>query len=327
MNFNDIIGQRDVTQSLLNAIRRDRIGHAWLFSGPAGIGKRMVAGIFAGLLLCGAPQGDRVCGGCQACMLYENGSNPDFLRVAPEGASIGIDEIRRIQGDVSIKPMYSKRKVYVIENADRMTAQAQNCLLKTLEEPPPFAVILLTVENYEAMLETVRSRVLRLNFKKNAPEEVQKAVRMRFPQAAGGLEFITAYADGRIGVALELAGSGEFMQLRDKTMGMLSGIKSKSLSSVLESASFFEENKDSVELVLDIMTSYYRDLLVARETGNENILINSDKKDMIFINAKAYGPRKLLADIEQIGAAGRALKQNANYQLAIDHMLIKLQED
>lgn len=327
MNFDDIIGQRDVTQSLLNAILKDRVGHAYLFSGPAGIGKRTVARIFANQLLCGDMRDGRACGRCQACTLYDNGSNPDFCRVASDGAAIGVDEIRRIQSDVSIRPMYSKRKIYVIENADRMTAQAQNCLLKTLEEPPPFAVIILTVGNFEAMLETVRSRVLRLNFKKYTPEQVRQAVRESFPEAAGSLEFITAYAGGNIGVALELAGSEEFMLLREKTLGMLAGIKRKPLSGIFEFTSFFEESRESIDLILDIMASYYRDLLVAREGSNENILINSDKKDMIIINAEAYKPRKLLTDIEQIAATGRALRQNANYQLAIDHMLIKLRED
>ena len=327
MNFDDMIGQKEVTGSLLNSLFRDRVGHAYIFSGSAGIGKRTVAGIFAGLLLCTDLNEGKVCGICQACLLYGNGSNPDFRRIWSEEASIGIDEIREIQGDVTLRPMYSKRKVYIIENADKMTVQAQNCLLKTLEEPPPYVVIMLTVSNYEAMLETIRSRSLRLSFKKYTQEQVRQAIESSCASGATGLDFITAYADGVIGTALELAGSEEFVHLREKTIGMLSKIRGTSLSDVFGLSSFFEENRDSIDLIFEIMVVYYRDLLVARETGNENMLINSDKKDIIFINAKAYKPQKLLADIDQIDAARRALKQNANYQLAIDNMLIKLQED
>lgn len=327
MGFDDMIGQKEVTGSLQNSLLRDRVGHAYIFSGPAGIGKRTAAGIFAGLLLCMDLNDGEACGRCQACLLYGNDSNPDFRRIRSEEASIGVDEIRKIQEDVVLRPMYSRRKVYIIENADTMTVQAQNCLLKTLEEPPPYVIIILTVSNYEAMLETIRSRSLRLNFKKYTDEQVRQAVERSCGTAFSGLDFITAYAGGVIGTALELAGSGDFVRLREKTIGILSKIRGAGLSDVLGLSAFFEENRDSIDLVFDIMVVYYRDLLVARETGNENMLINSDKKDMIFINAKAYKPWKLLADIDAIDAAHRALKQNANYQLVIDNMLVKLQED
>lgn len=327
MNFDDITGQKEVTGGLLNSLLRDRVGHAYIFNGPAGIGKRTVAGIFAGLLLCTDIHEGKACGICQACLLYGSGSNPDFRRTWLEDASIGVDEIREIQGDVIVRPMYSKRKVYIIENADKMTVQAQNCLLKTLEEPPSYVVIILTVSNYEAMLETIRSRSLRLSFKKYTYEQVRQIVRSRCVNGIAGMDFITGYADGVPGIALELAGSEEFIHLREKTIGILSKIHEASLSEVFGLSSFFEENRDSVDLVFEIMLMYYRDLLVARETGNENMLINSDKKDIIFINSKACKPQKLLADIDQICAARRALKQNAGYQLVIDNMLIKLQED
>lgn len=327
MNFDDIIGQMEVKHTLLNSLLRDRVGHAYIFNGPPGIGKRTVAAIFAGLLLCTDLREGKACGRCQACLLYGGGSNPDFRRTWTEETGIGVDEIREIQGDVAVRPMYSKRKVYIIENADKMTVQAQNCLLKTLEEPPSYVVIILTVSNYEAMLETIRSRSMRLTFKKYTDEQVRQAVRSSCAEVNAGMDFITAYAGGVIGAALELAGSEEFAVLREKTVDMLAKIRGAGLSEVLGFSSFFEENRDSIDLVLEMMAVYYRDLLVARETGNENMLINSDKKDIILINAEAYKPRRLLDHIGHIEAARRALKQNANYQLAIDNMLIKLQED
>ena len=135
------------------------------------------------------------------------------------------------------------------------------------------------------------------------------------------------YADGVIGTALELAGTEEFIALREKTIKILNHIKNVKLSEIFEAYGFFEENRDDFDIILDMMTVFYRDMLVAKETGNENILINSDKKDIIFNNARAYSPQQLVAGIEQIEAARRAVKQNANFQLAVEHMLIKLQED
>jgi DNA polymerase III subunit delta' len=327
MNFNNIIGQTEIILNLKNSLTNDRIGHAYIFSGPVGIGKRTVAEIFASLLLCRNPLDGSVCGKCQACMLLESGSNPDFRRIQAEGASIGVEEIRDIQGDVVVRPMYSPRKVYIIEEADKMTVQAQNCLLKTLEEPPPYVVIILTASNYEALLETIRSRSQRLKFKKNSYEQVRQAIEHKYGKEIKGIEFAASYADGVIGTALELAGTGEIIQLREKTAGLLAGLQHSKLSDIFNVFGFFEENREYVDIIFDMMVLFYRDMIIMKETGNEKLLINSDKKDIILNNAPAFPVQKLVANIDLIEAARRAIKQNANYQLAIENMLIKLRED
>lgn len=326
MGFDKIIGQEEVISSLDDALKNDRIGHAYIFSGSAGIGKKTVAGIFAALLLCDAPGISSPCGVCQACRLFESGANPDFRLIKAEGASIGVDEIREVQGSVAMKPMYSKRKVFIIEDADKMTVQAQNCLLKTLEEPPSHVVLILTASNYESLLETIRSRSQRLSFKKNTHSQVRQILIEKYGNEAKGMEFAAAYADGIIGTALDLVGTGEFLNLREKTFDIVNRIKNTGMSGIFYLYSFFEDNKDDFEVILDMMLTFYRDMLVSRETGNEKILINSDKRDIIFNNARKYSPQQLVAGIEQVEAARRAVKQNANYQLAVEHMLIKLQE-
>lgn len=327
MNFSEIVGQEEIIKSLEKAVNSGRIGHAYVFTGPSGIGKRTVASIFAGMLLCDMPEYSQPCSRCQACRLFLGGSNPDFRRIICEGLSIGVDEIRDILNDVAIKPMYSKRKVYIIEEADKMTAQAQNCLLKTLEEPPAYVVIILTASNYSSLLETIRSRSQRLNFKKNSYEQVRQVLEYKYGMENKGIEFAAVYADGIIGTALELVDSEVFISLRDKTIETISRIKSSGLSGVFSEYTFFEENKDDLSLILDMMSMYYRDLLIVKETGNEKILINSDKRDIIFSNAKKYTAQQLVSCIEGIESARRAIKQNANFQLAVEHMLIKLQEE
>lgn len=326
MDFRDIIGQEDVVRGLQYAVGMDRVGHAYAFCGPQGIGKRTIAGIFAGVLLCEAPVGGESCKACQACRLYAGEANPDFRRIMADGASIGVDEIRDIQSDVVIKPMYSKRKVYIIENADKMTVQAQNSLLKTLEEPPHYVTIILTVSNYEALLETIRSRSQRISFRKNSYAQVRQAVINKYGSQAEGIDFAVSYADGVIGSALELAGSEEFVALREKIFEITGQLRNQKLFDIFGVHSYFEENKDDFDVILDIMTMIFRDMLVVKEVGNENILINSDKKDIIFNNARRYSPRQLISGIEQIEVTRRAVKQNANFQLAVEHMLMKLQE-
>lgn len=327
MDFNNIIGQREVIGSLKRSLSENRIGHAYIFTGPAGIGKKTIAQRFAGLLLCENPQSGATCGKCTACLLYQNGTNPDYHRLNTEDASIGVDRIREIQGDVAIRPMYSRRKIYIIEDAVKMTDQAQNCLLKTFEEPPAYVVVILLSTNYEMLLETIRSRAQRIHFRKYTYEQVCQALVERAGRESKLLELAAGYSDGNIGMALELAGSGEFTLLRDRVFDLLTGIAKGRMDDVLEFTTFMEDNRDQTGLLLDIMLLYFRDLLVVCETGNENMLINSDKKDMIFSNVRMYCSHRVIDNITAIEAVRRALKQNANYQLAIDNMLIKFRED
>ena len=327
MDFSGIIGQKEVVGSLERALSENRVGHAYIFTGPDGMGKKTIAHLFAGLLLCDDPKDGKTCGKCIPCRLFANGSNPDFHRINTDENSIGVDMIRDVQGDVAIKPMYSKRKVYIVEDAAKMTEQAQNCLLKTFEEPPEYVVIILLTANYEALLETVRSRAQHLHFRKYTHDQVRQALTSivgRDDEAAG---LAIDYADGNIGLALELADSGDFSRLRDQTLSLLPGVEKGITGSILEFTAFIEENRDSVGLLLDIMLLYYRDLLIMCETGNENMLINSDKKDMILNNAKVRTSRGIAGKIEALEAARRALKQNANMQLVVDNLLISLRED
>lgn len=328
MDFSVIAGQKEVTGSLKRALSEDRVGHAYIFSGPEGIGKKTIARIFAGLLLCADPSGGAACGVCKACRLVENGSNPDLVRIGTEEASIGVDIIRSIQSDIMLRPMYSKRKIYIVEDAVKMTEQAQNCLLKIFEEPPEYAVIILLATNYEKLLETVRSRAQHLQFRKNTREQVCQVLNQRADTGKRGLIGLAAdYADGNIGMALKLVESGDFSQLRDRVFEMLPDAAAGGTKAILEFTSFLDESRDSIDILLDIMLLYYRDLLVMKETGNEKMLINSDKKDIILDNARNYRSSRIIASIDAIGEVRMALRRNAGYQLAVDNLLINLRED
>jgi DNA polymerase-3 subunit delta' len=327
MTFDRIIGQKEVIGALKLSVQTGRIGHACVFTGPKGIGKRTVAAEYAGLLLCENNAAESACGHCKACMLYEGSSNPDFRKITAGGAAIGVDEIREMQRDIAVRPVYSKRKVYIIEDADKMTVQAQNCLLKTLEEPPEYGVILLTASNYDALLETIRSRSQRFSFRKNTYEEVCSAVDMAFAGKDACKTFAVSFADGVIGTALELAGGSDIQSMRDRVLALIAKLGKAKLYDVFGEYSFFEDYKDDIDSILTMMSMYYRDIMVAKETGNENMLINSDKKDIIFSNASGYSVFKLLRNIGLVEAARREIKQNANYQLSIEHLLIKLQEE
>lgn len=327
MGFEDILGQREVIDGLMHSIKNKKIGHAYIFSGPAGIGKKTVAREFARLLLCSTRPHEQPCGQCMSCKLFLNGANPDFHQIEAAGAAIGVDEIRAIQGDIIVKPLYSPYKVYLIAGAEKMTAQAQNCLLKTLEEPPGSAVLILTASNTDGLMETVKSRAVKVAFKRNTQEEVRRVLNSKPGNGNKDLGFIASYADGIIGTALDLLESEEFFSLREKTVELTEQLGHSKLLDVFTAYGFFEANKGSVDVLLDTMFLLYRDMLVCKRTGKENILINSDKKDIILRNVDKISVRKLIKNIDVIEATRRNIKQNANFQLSVEVMLMKLQEE
>jgi DNA polymerase-3 subunit delta' len=327
VEFSNVIGQDNIKDSLINSIYKDTVSHAYIFSGPVGIGKKTMARVFAGSLLCSSFSNGNKCNKCLPCRMIAEGSNPDYREIKTDAASIGVDDIRSIQSDIIIKPMYSTRKVYLIIDADKMTSQAQNCLLKTLEEPPYYAVIVLTTSNYDSLIGTVRSRAVKYNFQKNTYQQVRQLLDTIPGPQAEEKDFIASYADGVIGTAIMLAQSEEFVRLRDEVSKVVFNIQNCKMKEILSMYDFFENNKESISTILDVMTLFYRDLLVVKKTTGENVLINRDKKDIIFNNAVSFSTGKLIKNIETIESTRRNIRKNANYRLSIEIMLMKLQEE
>ena len=163
-SFRDIVGHEQIIRQLQNGIRQKKVSHAYLFCGETGSGKRLMADAFAKTLLCEAG-GIEACGTCKSCKQAESGNQPDLRAVVREKASLGVSEIReQVTSDAQIKPYSSAYKVYIIDEADKLTEEAQNALLKTIEEPPEYAVFLLLATKREALLPTVLSRCVTISF-------------------------------------------------------------------------------------------------------------------------------------------------------------------
>ena len=162
--FDSIIGNNKIKQLLINSVQNDKTSHSYLFVGIDGIGKKMVATEFAKMLLC--LNETRYCNKCKSCIEFDSNNNPDFLCIEPDGNSIKIEQIRYLQKKIQEKPIISNKKVYIINDADKMTVEAQNCLLKTLEEPPEYATIVLIGSNENAFLTTIKSRCMIIHFNK-----------------------------------------------------------------------------------------------------------------------------------------------------------------
>lgn len=322
----DIVGQEHIVEYLREMLGKDAPGHAYIFCGPRGIGKKTIARAFAAALLCPyGHQGDS-CGTCNVCKMFGNMSTPDFYVIDGKNAGIGIDMIRDLRRDMVKRPVYGKRKVYLVCDADNMTVQAQNGILKTLEEPPSYAVVLMTADNYESLLETIRSRAVKLTLHRNKPGEIRQALMNSAGVIPGNVDFILSYSGGIIGKALKLADPGNFKEVRDKLLDIIFALPRASVSEALEYYDFFEENREDTAELLGMMESVYRDLLTVK-SGVGMMLINSDKKDIILNNADVLTTRQIIRNISIVEDTAMSLQYNAAHKMAIEAMLIKLQEE
>ncbi len=326
MDFSGLIGQKKVIRKLTESIENDTVGHAYIFHGPGGIGKRTLARAFAGLLLCNMPEneGRNACNKCISCNLSNSGTNPDLTVIEDDGTKIGVDEIRKIQYDVNKRPMYSQRKVYLIFKAEKMTEQAQNCLLKTLEEPPSYCVIILTATNPSKLLSTVTSRAHPLMLERYSTDEIYGFLVEKENIDNEKADFLTRYSDGILGKAVELAFDEKLYSIREQVFDILIYLNKKPLQYIFETVDFFKNNKEHFDFIFDMISLFFRDILSIIHYGNEKRLINIDKKDIILNNMSFFTTLKAVNAIDIVEKTRTGIKKYANFQLSIEIMLMKL---
>ena len=175
MSFSGLIGNNKIKETLIESVKSQNILHSYMFYGIEGIGKKLFAMEFAKMVLCEGE--NKPCNECKPCIEFNSGNNPDFFYMEPEKDSIKIDQIRNIQKNIIEKPINGSKKIYIIDNADKMTKEAQNCLLKTLEEPQDFVVIILICSNESSILPTVKSRCTKIYFNGLSKNEIVQYVK------------------------------------------------------------------------------------------------------------------------------------------------------
>lgn len=292
--FEQILGNKKITEQLTNSIKIGNISHSYLFLGTQGIGKKMIAKEFAKMILCTSE--DKYCGVCKSCIEFDTDNNPDFSIIEPDGNSIKIDQIREFQKKVSEKPIISQKKVYIINDSDKMTVEAQNCLLKTLEEPPEFVTIILVGTNENAFLSTIKSRCMILHFEEINEEEILRYLEEIYQIKINSPIMIKAF-QGSIGKAIELKDKQEQYE---KIENLIYGLEKMDVVDLVNRAEFLYSNKDDKTEILDYM---------------EVILMEIAKES-----------NKYAQTIEIVEQTKKRLFANANYDMNIDNMLFKIWE-
>jgi DNA polymerase-3 subunit delta' len=322
MDFFDIIGQQGLVSSLRQIIESDRIAFAYLFVGSEGMGKRTIGGMFAKAILCTSNL-RKPCGKCLSCRQCLSGNHPDLAVVKPQKTSIGIEEIRTIQKGLSIRPYQSDRKIILIEDAHLLTFQAQNALLKSLEEPPAFVVFILLSQRLQGLLPTVLSRLKVFRLERLSRKDIAGIIIRRTDTKPEKADLYAALAEGNPGKGLKLSVSSEFSIQREGVFGFLRNI-SADFSELLSFESFFADNRDNVEAIFDLLISWFRDCLVFKETKDLDLIINIDMKDLLETHAEALSGMNALYTIEMIEKSKKMIKGNANFQLVVENVLFEI---
>lgn len=294
--FENIIGNDNIKEILKNSVENNKASHSYLFVGIQGIGKKMIAKQFAKMLLC-LSDDKKYCNSCKSCIEFDTNNNPDFMIISPDGNSIKIEQIRYVQKKIQEKPIISNKKVYIIDDADSMTTEAQNCLLKTLEEPPEFATIILIGSNENAFLSTIKSRCMIIHFNRIKNENIKNYLEKNY-----GIDQIShnllEIAQGSIKNAIELKDKQEQYE---KIEDVIQNINKKDVIDIMKNSELIYKSKDEIFEILDYINV---------------ILIKLAKIEYKYTDC-----------INIVENTRKRLKQNANYDMCIDNMLLNMWEE
>ncbi|PWM23625.1 MAG: hypothetical protein DBX53_01095 [Clostridiales bacterium] len=327
MTFQDLIGQQQVKELLSESIRTGRVGQAYLFNGPEGIGRKTMALCFAEALTC-EHGGPLPCGSCRACTLNRSGTNPDIIWIrAKEGRStVGVEDVRSVQEEISTAPRFGKYKIILFEHAEKMTVQAQNALLKTLEEPPPYIIMILISSNSVTLLDTVKSRSVQIDFKRYTEEEIVCAFERAHGDGGIDRHILCEYADGIIGRALLMADSAQYESLCRRILECLGALRDGGGAALCAMEELLAEYAPQKEIFFFTLYSVFRDLALSSRYGEEIPLQNVLAAGEIRKLSEKIGYHDAMDCIGRIGRAWRLIGQNVNYRLAADALAIRIQE-
>ena len=326
--FDGVVGHEEIISHLQNAIRLGKVSHAYIFGGEHGSGKKMLATLFAMTLQC-QEHGIEPCTKCPSCKKALNRNHPDIISITHEKPnSIGIDEIReQLINDVGIKPYESPYKIYLVNEADKLTLQAQNALLKTIEEPPAYAVILLLADNPDALLPTITSRCVILSLKPVGDHLVKEYLmdKMHIPDYQAEVQ--ASFAQGNIGKAQQVAGSAEFAELTENALRLLKHSREMEVYELVDAVKTMSADRQSIYDYLDLFIMWFRDVLLFKATKEVDNLVFKEEINYIKERASVSSYEGLGQIIDAIHMAESRLRANVNFDLVMELLFLTIREN
>lgn len=285
-----IVGHKENRERLNNIVKSGKVGHAYLFAGKAGIGKKLVAVEFAKSVLCLKNEKGQACGNCEACKTFEN--NADFLIIESEKNIIKVNVIRDFEKEVYLKPTISNRKCFIINDADLMNESAQNALLKILEEPPEYATIILVATKKEKLLNTIKSRVVTLNFNGLTDDEMKEVLGDKTN------DDIIKFSRGSVKDALQMLDENYI----DVASSLVKAFKTKDFLTINRKINDIKSDKDLKNKISSVLGAVI--LICYKELRND-----------------AVGNMQIINIVDE---TNRDIIRNANFDLALDNMVVRL---
>lgn len=328
--YSDLVGHEDVIGYMKSAVKQSKVAHAYILSGEKGIGKTSITNVFVRTLFCEnihASEEIEPCGECNTCIKIANQNHPDIITLEREKKEITIKEVRsQVINDVDIKPYEGKRKIYIIPDADKMNLQSQNAILKTIEEPPAYVVIILQVSNADALIGTIQSRCVNLNLKSVRDEKIIQYLMHNEQLPDYEAKICTAFAQGNIGKAVKLSRSEEFKSLKSKVVDMLTQLKKARQDRFNQYVKEAVELKEHQQDYFDVLTIWMRDVLIYKSTGNVKKLIFQENQVHIKRYAQEFTYESIEITLAEIEKTKQRLKANVAYDVAMEILLRTIKE-
>ena len=327
VSFKNIIGHEDIVLHLQNAIKTGKVSHSYIFSGRPGSGKKILATTYATTLQCEAGETEP-CQKCDSCKKALGKNHPDIIMVDHEKPDvITIKEIReKVIHDVAIKPYCGKYKIYIIPDAELMNIQAQNALLKTIEEPPAYAIIILLASNADALLPTIQSRCVRLDLKVVSDSLVKQYLMERLQVPDYQAEIDASFAQGSIGIAKEAATSEEFSKMTQNALRILKSVHKIQVYELADEIKALSDEKHNINDYLDIFQFWFRDVLMFKATREVDNLVFKQEINYIKEQASQRSYENIEKILEAIESTKVRLRANVNFDIAIELLFLTIRE-
>lgn len=327
MNFQGIIGHEKIIKHLQSAMQMNKTSHAYIFNGEDGSGKNAMADAFVTALQC-MEEGIDSCGKCKSCISAASRNHPDIIRVTHEKSVISVEDIRlQLNNDIYIKPYSGKYKIYIIDEAEKMNAQAQNALLKTIEEPPPYAKIILLTNNSQTFLPTILSRCILLDLKPISKELIKDYLILEYKIPDYIAELSAVFSGGILGRAVRYACSEEFISMKDEIVRLLSRVHEIKHQDITDAVKYFNTQKKNIDECIMLMLMWFHDVLMFKACANANYISFKDEIEYIRKQASLFSFQGIQNILDEIERLKKRLKANVNFDVSIELLFIEIQNN